>query len=193
MAWMLMARLPCLIPYIWDFCGQIYVFMLLFSFSNFSDHQSLKKKKMKLHFTSFVSFRLVTNLNPQNYVTVSCLLHRFPYINASTQVVPVRNTWVRAHCSVQDVCVHWNCILWMLQTSNSDQPAQTASLMRVVIVGKTISQRWEINLAEGSHFEQSARIRRSVRVFAVATFQETLIKCLFFNENKHMCMIKMPY
>ena len=72
----------------------------------------------------------------------------------------------------------------MLQTSNSDQPAQTASLMRVVIVGKTISGRWEINLAEGNHFEQSARIRRSVRLFAVATFQETLINCLFFNENK---------
>ena len=67
----------------------------------------------------------------------------------------------------------------MLQTSNSDQHAQTASLMRVVIAGKTISGPWEIYLAKGRHFEQSARMRRSVRVFAVAvaTFQETLIKC----------------
>ena len=37
---------------------------------------------------------------------------------------------------------------------------------------------------EGGHFEQSARMCRSVRVFAVVTLQETLIKCLFFNENK---------
>ena len=72
----------------------------------------------------------------------------------------------------------------MLQTCNSDQPAQTASLMRVVIVGITISGPWEIYLAEGKHLEQSALMRRSVRVFAVATFQGTLIKCLFFNENK---------
>ena len=74
----------------------------------------------------------------------------------------------------------------MLQASNSDQPAQNASLMRVVIAGKTISGPWEIYLAKGRHFKQSARMRRSVRVFAVAvaTFQETLIKCLFFNENK---------
>ena len=75
----------------------------------------------------------------------------------------------------------------MLQTSNSDQPAQNASLMRVVIASKTISGPWEIYLAKGRHFEESARLRRSGRVFAVgvATFQETLIKCLFFfNENK---------
>ena len=37
-----------------------------------------------LHFASFVSFRLVTNLNP------------------SIQVVPVGNTWVRANCSAHD-------------------------------------------------------------------------------------------
>ena len=36
-------------------------------------------------------------------------------------------------------------------------------------------------------------MRRSVRVFAVATFQEILIKCLFFNKKKHTCLIKMPY
>ena len=67
----------------------------------------------------------------------------------------------------------------MLQTSNSDQPAQTASLMRVVIVGKTISRPSDFYLAKGRHVEQFARMRRSVKVFAVATFQETLIKHLF--------------
>ena len=56
--------------------------------------------------------------------------------------------------------------------------------MRVVIVDKTISEPWEFYLAKGRHFEQSARMRRSVKVFAVATFQETLIKYLSFNENK---------
>ena len=74
----------------------------------------------------------------------------------------------------------------MLQTSNSDQPAQTASLMRVVIAGKTISEPWEIYLAKGRHFKQSARMRRSVRIFAVAvaTFQEMLFIFIFFNKNK---------
>ena len=55
-----------------------------------------------LHFASFVSFRLVTNLNPRNYETVSCVLHRLPYINARVKVVPVGNTWVRANCSAHD-------------------------------------------------------------------------------------------
>ena len=83
----------------------------------------------------------------------------------------------------------------MLQTSNSDQPAQTASPMRVVIVGKTISGPWDFYLAKGRHFEQSARMRSSVRFFAVAvaTFPEMLIKCLFLTKTKHTCMIKMPY
>ena len=82
----------------------------------------------------------------------------------------------------------------MLQTSNSDQPEQTVNLMRIVIVSKTICGPWKIYLAKGRHFEQSARMRRSVRVFAVATFQETLIKCLLFNENKaYVYDKKMPY
>ena len=74
----------------------------------------------------------------------------------------------------------------MLQTSNSYLPAQTTSLMRVVVVGKTIFGPCVIYLAEGKHFEQSARMRRSVRVFAVVTLQETLIKCLFLLKTKHI-------
>ena len=40
-------------------------------------------------------------------------------------------------------------------------------------------------LAEDRHFDKSVHLRRSVGVFASATFQETLISCLFvFQENK---------
>ena len=80
----------------------------------------------------------------------------------------------------------------MLQMSNSDQPAQTASLMRIVILAKLEN----LSGRRYSHFEQSACMRRSVRVFAVATFQEILIKYLFLTKKKkkkHTCLIKMPY
>ena len=84
-----------------------------------------------------------------------------PYKNSRAQVVPVRNTWVRANCSAKDDLRPVKTYLMNLQTSNSDQPAQTASLMRVVIIGKTISGSWKIYLAECKHFEQSAHMRRS--------------------------------
>ena len=48
----------------------------------------------------------------------------------------------------------------------------------------SLSGPWEIYLAEGRHLEQSVRLRSSVRVFAVASFQEMLIKHLFFSGNE---------
>ena len=66
-----------------------------------------------------------------------------------------------------------------MQTSISDQPAQTDKVRHCFR-----KQSLDPGKVEGRHFEQSARMCRSVRVFAVATFRETLIKCLFFNENK---------
>ena len=63
----------------------------------------------------------------------------------------------------------------MLQTSNSDQPAQNASLMRVVILGKTISEPWEIYLAEDAQISQS---------FCSSHLSRDANQMFIINENK---------
>ena len=145
-----------------------------------------------LHFASFVSVRLVTNLNPPpNYVTVSCLFHRLSYINAHSQVVPVRNTWVHANCSAQDDLRPVK--MYLMNYANKYFRSACANCQSDE--GRHFFQKQspDPGKVEGRDFEQSARMCRSVRVFAVVTFQETLIKCLFSTKIKRTCMIKMPY
>ena len=57
-------------------------------------------------------------------------------MNARVQVVPAGNTWVRANCSAHDDLRPVKMYLMNVAMRNSDQPAQTASLMRIVILAK---------------------------------------------------------
>ena len=95
-------------------------------------------------------------------------------------MVPVGNTWVRANCSAHDDLRPVKMYLMNVANEKSRSACANCQSDENRHFGKT----GEIYLAEGSHFEQSACMRRSVRVFAVATFQKILIKCLFFNEKK---------
>ena len=73
----------------------------------------------------------------------------------------------------------------MLQRSNSDQPAQTAGLMRVVIVGKTICDP-EKSIWQNVDSLNSLLVCADQSVFAVAADQ----MFIFSTKTQHTCMIK---